>query len=103
MVSEKLFFVVRCVRRWNSSVRAIGPTQRAHGQSAETVKIRFFPKPLCVWASFSTPLSKTKTHYGKDLKSQSPTDAEFPLLYPPPRTDLNSKISKTQQSAAELV
>ena len=27
------------------------------------IRIRrpFFPKPLCVWASFSTPLSKTKT------------------------------------------
>ena len=29
---------------------------------------QFFPKPLCVWASFSTPLSKTKTHTGQIKK-----------------------------------
>ena len=28
------------------------------------------PKPLCVWASFSTPLSKTKTHTGKVKKTR---------------------------------
>ena len=40
-----------------------------------------FPKPLCVWASFSTPLSKTKTHTGQGSNPHK-TAPPTPTLHP---------------------